>query len=127
MIGSIKEFLSEHILTLLAFASTGLLMTGKLALGWSIGWGWVFAPLWIPMIAVVCAVFGLIAMALIATLFISAGVVFFAKTLDTVLDDDFIDDLEAAVAEARETLKEAEAAEDGTETPVESGESEAVH
>ena len=43
-----KEFWIEHWMTMAIYALTAILIFGKLYFGWSIGWFWCFAPIWIP-------------------------------------------------------------------------------
>lgn len=82
-----KEFLKEHALLVGAGGLTFLLGLGKVAFGMSIGWLWVFSPIWMLLLfafGCVGLVTGLLLMAAVAL----AGVLGVAMTLDSRLEDE---------------------------------------
>lgn len=94
---NIKDFFVEHSLTMISLLSCGILATGKLAFGWSIGWGWVFAPFWIPLAAVV----GLSLLTLAAIMMVMAIVV--GMSIGVAINDkEFFKTVQESVDEAVE-------------------------
>lgn len=100
-----KEFLSEYGLTLGLLGATAGLMTGKLAFGWAIGWGWVFAPLWMPfvlLLAMFAVVMGVIGMAMVAVFALVAGATYLDKDFPKAFDE-FVSEEEEEVEATPET------------------------
>ena len=116
-----KEFFKNHLGKLACFGSTLALAAGKIGLGWTIGWVWVFAPLWIP-VAIALSIMGMLMIVfgmVIVALFGMVGIA-------TYMDFDFLSKLETKLdeAEAEVETPEPETAVE-PEAPVE-GESETL-
>ena len=91
---SIKEFWSEHGWTTGLVGATVALLAGKLVFGLGIGWGWVFAPLWMPL-AAVCGLMGMMMVVLGMVMVALFGMVAVAS----YMDKDFVKKMEAMVDE----------------------------
>jgi len=105
-----KEFFKNNMGKLTCLGLTAGLLLGKLAFGWTIGWVWVFAPLWIP-VAIALSIMGMLMIVfgmVIVALFGMVGIA-------SYMDFDFLSKLESMVDETPEP----EAPVEG-EAPVES-------
>ena len=98
-----KEFWKEYGLSTLVWGGTGLLLLGKLAFGWGITWPWVFAPLWIPFVALLALII-IICGSVALLIGVVVGIVSLVERLD---NKDFLDEAEALLDEADDAMKEA--------------------
>ena len=106
----IKELWAEHGLTIGMFGLTAFLMTGKLAFGWGIGWGWVLSPIWIPFLVaagVASLIVALVCMVMVCVFGVVAGA--------TMLDKEVIEKMEETVA-GWDVDMDSEETEDAVET-----------